>query len=196
MRINTLSPSISGRGNPYKAKYPRLYLGLGLLDEFIAVQGGPEESWGNMLDILTVSGGIVTISKRAGFFASMDVAGSMSFEYPYLTRKDGYIYASMVEIDKDGKRSFTTFYPELGVKAKLRLGWRIAKGNYLYLNLGVRHMEEYEGYWYDESQLLDWRDNNGSLPEIVSLPELPEENSAFGGLSFFIGIGWDNSIFR
>lgn len=159
VRINTLSPS-------YEAKYPRLYLGFGLLDEFIAVQGGPEESWGNMLDILTVSGGIVTISKRAGFFSSLDVTGSMSFEYPYLTRKDGYIYASMVEIDKDGMRSFTTFYPELGVKAKLRLGWRIAKGNYLYLNLGVRHMEEYEGYWYDESQLLDWRDNGGSFPEL------------------------------
>lgn len=170
----------------YDIKYPQAYLGFGLCDQLIIANDTDSGQTGLIFDFISINAGLTHISKSGLFYGQMDLIGYWSIQ-PDLYKKLGN--------DENVREPVEESYNQFAGEIKCQLGCRLFKYNYLHLNLGARVQGPSWDNWKTDD-LSTWLNVNSSAQQSPSKESfLPKTNSMFDGLSFYIGIGLDNSLF-
>ncbi|MCB5224989.1 MAG: hypothetical protein RBS31_06360 [Candidatus Syntrophosphaera sp.] len=178
---------------PNSVTYPAFMAGASLVDKAVFSWEQDSKDLGILVDIASVNLGVTQLSSGGLLHGQLEVAGHYGFQRPLQSEIGYYSYVSSFS---DGKeRTYRIWDGQWGAEARLQLGVRIAKHNYLNLHAGTRYQQPLSGNWYANQDISDWMLEDAALPAPSIPTGAPSRNAAFEGWGFHVGIGIETGVF-
>lgn len=182
---------------PNSVQYPALMAGASLLDKAVfsweraapTLDDNKQKSadMGILIDVASVNLGLAQLSPGGLLHGQLELAGHYGFQRP-LQSEIGY-HSYVCSFSEGKQRTYRIWDGQWGAEARLQLGVRLAKHNYLNLHLGARYQQALSGNWYANQDIRDWMVDDAELPQPSIPVGAPSRNAAFEGLGFDLGIG-------
>lgn len=188
---------------PNSVTYPAFMAGASLLDKAVfswetpspvLEDEGKQKSTdlGILIDLASVNLGVAQLSSGGLLHGQLEVAGHYGFQRPLQSEIGYYSYVSSFSEGKE--RTYRIWDGQWGAEARLQLGVRIAKHNYLNLHAGTRYQQPLGGNWYANQDISDWMLEDAALPTPSIPVGAPSRNAAFEGWGFHVGIGIETGV--